>query len=63
MVNDRTSLHSLRVIWDCSPIRKIAFSLLFLFDVIVEFGPSKSGKVSLNQIKRDGLLTPRLFPS
>ena len=31
-----------RVIWDCSPIRNLLdFGLLFLFEVMVEFGPMR----------------------
>jgi len=38
--------------WDCLPIRNLlAFGLLFLFDVTVEFGPRRSEKMDLNQIE------------
>jgi hypothetical protein len=43
MVVDRSPLYiGYRVICDCSPIRNLlAFGLLFLFDVMIEFGPMR----------------------
>ena len=43
MVVDKSPLYiSYRVICDCSTIRNLlAFGLLFLFDVMIEFGPMR----------------------
>jgi hypothetical protein len=55
MIVDRAHFIVYGVMWDCSPIRNLlAFGLLFLFDVTVEFGPRRSGKMDLNQIECEG---------